>query len=610
MRVVHGSRGRILYCVLAVLVLVLAACGNASSSHPSPGKSTDTVNWAEPVSNTPSWIWPFMPAASESNLNLTVQMMLFRPLYFFGGTGTATVDNALSLAQQPSYSDGGKTVTIRLKPYKWSNGEAVTAQDVIFFLNMMKAEPANWYDYTPGLLPDNIVSATAQGPTTLVLTTTKAYNPKFFLYNQLSQITPMPMAWDKVSATQSGDCATSVAGCAAVYNYLNGQSKDLSGYAANPLWQIVDGPWKLKSFSSDGHASFIPNHSYSGPVKPSLKQFNMLPFTSDTSEFNVLRSGKTIDVGYLPTTELTKPKPTNTSPATPGPNPLSGQGYTMAPWVLYGFSYFAINFNNPTTGPVFKQLYFRQALESLIDQPGILKSAAKGYGTETTGPIPLYPPSSNVSGVEKKDPYPFSVSKARQLLSAHGWAVNKGGTTTCAKPGSGSGECGAGVTQGQPLQFQMLYLSGNQVVTTAMDSLKSNASQVGMQITLKGEPFGTVISNINVCSGPSCTWDMGYWGGGWSYGPDYYPTGESLFATGASSNNGAYSDPRMDQLIDATLTSSDNAQFLAYENFAAQNLPVIWMPGYTHALTEIGGGLKGVTPQNPFNWLQPETWHY
>ena len=29
--------------------------------------------------------------------------------------------------------------------------------DVVFFLNMAKAEKDNWYAYVPGLLPDNVV---------------------------------------------------------------------------------------------------------------------------------------------------------------------------------------------------------------------------------------------------------------------------------------------------------------------------------------------------------------------------------------------------------------------------------------------------------------------
>ncbi len=88
-----------------------------------------------------------------------------------------------------------------------------------------------------------------------------------------------------------------------MYAYLDAQSKNLSGYVGSPLWSIVDGPWKLSAFNADGHITFVPNKSYSGPVKPKLAQFQEVPFTTDAAEYNVLQSGSgssKIDVGYLP----------------------------------------------------------------------------------------------------------------------------------------------------------------------------------------------------------------------------------------------------------------------------------------------------------------------
>jgi len=41
---------------------------------------------------------------------------------------TPNLNPSLSLAENPVYSDGNTTVTIDLKPYKWSNGETVTAR--------------------------------------------------------------------------------------------------------------------------------------------------------------------------------------------------------------------------------------------------------------------------------------------------------------------------------------------------------------------------------------------------------------------------------------------------------------------------------------------------
>jgi peptide/nickel transport system substrate-binding protein len=48
----------------------------------------------------------------------------------------------------------------------------------------------------------------------------------------------------------------------------------------------------------------------------------------------------------------------------------------------------------------------------------------------------------------------------------------------------------------------------------------------------------------------------------------------------------------------------------SYENALAKDLPVVWQPNYTYSLTEVAGGLKGVTPQNPFGLITPENWKW
>ncbi|WP_181034122.1 ABC transporter substrate-binding protein [Arthrobacter sp. GMC3] len=538
-----------------------------------------------------------------------MQALLFRPLYWFGNDGKAEVNDSLSLAAEPTYSNDGKTVTIKLKDYKWSDGTAVTSADVMFWFNMAKAEKANYAAYVPGQFPDNVVSASAPDAQTVVFNTDQAYSQQWFLYNQLGQITPMPAAWDMSAANTKADCSTNEASCPAVYNYLISQSKDLPTYATNPLWQVVDGPWTLKSFNADGHITFVPNTKYSGPVKATLKEFIEVPFTTDSAEFNVLRGASTIDVGYIPTQDLASPRPASTTPDQAGPNPLSAN-YTLAPWNLYGINYFPINYNNPTVGPIFKQLYFRQALQSVVDQNGILNSAAKNYGFATTGPIPLFPSGPLISSVETSNPYPFNIDTAKKYLTDNGWSVTAGAAATCVKPGTAAGECGEGITSGEALNFTLQYASGQQTITTAMQSLKSNAAEAGIVLNITPAPFNTVTGTAIPCSGATCTWEMGNWGGGWVYAPDYYPTGETLFQTGAGSNSGSYSNPAIDKLILDSTTQSGTAVMQAYENALAKDVPVVWQPNYTYSLTMVANALKGVTPQNPYANITPEAWHY
>ena len=49
-----------------------------------------------------------------------------------------------------------------------------------------------------------------------------------------------------------------------------------------------------------------------------------------------------------------------------------------------------------------------------------------------------------------------------------------GGTTTCAKPGTGTGDCGAGITKGEKLVFNLQYDNGFTYMTQFMEQLKCN----------------------------------------------------------------------------------------------------------------------------------------
>src|SRR5580704_4182601 len=332
-------RGGIVAMCAAALAVAATACASsptstASSSAPVSG---GTAVMAEPPSTTPNYIWPYTPSADFSDINTdNLQYLMYRPLYWFGLNGQPVANNSLSVANPPMFN--GEKVTITLKHYVWSNGTQVTASDVMFWLNMVMDQ---------------------------------AYSPTWFQYNELSQITPMPAAWDRTASGPS-DCASKVSDCATVFNYLNTQSKDLSTYATSPIWSVVDGPWKLSSFNADGHVSFVPNKKYSGPVKPKLSAFEEVPFTTDSAEYDVLQSPSSstkIDVGYLPQQDAPA-KPAN---AAVGRNPLSARGYTLDPWKIWGINYYVLNYQSTTgNGPIFKQLYFREALAYLMNQAAVI----------------------------------------------------------------------------------------------------------------------------------------------------------------------------------------------------------------------------------------------
>ena len=440
----------------------------------------------------------------------------------------------------------------------------------------------------------------------------------WFTYNQLAEITPMPMAWDVSAASAtagSGGCTTDSAKdkwakCNAVFNFLTAQAKNVKTYASNPVWQVVDGPFKLNTFSTASAGpvtSFSPNADYSGSPKSPLSTLTYYAYTDDTTEYTALKTGQ-IDVGYIPSADL---PPNSGSSVLPSTNPL-GSTYNLEPAYQYGIYYMVINFNNPTIGPAFKQLYVRQALQDVVDQPGIDKAVYRGYAYPTSGGVPTQPKSQWVPAVQNANngqgPYAFSISTAKSLLTSHGWAeVN--GVMTCQKTGTASNGAGPGVTAGSKLSLTMDYATGVQAFQEEVSVYKSDASQAGIAINLVPQSFNTIIGETTPCSpGPKCTWDILNFGG-WNFnGPGFEPTGEPLFETGASSNSGSYTDPQEDKLINETHTSSSISVFDQYAAYTAQQLPFIWLPN-SYAVQAVSSKLANVA-FNPLFTQLPEYWTF
>src|SRR5580700_2753803 len=233
-RYAHHRTALAALVLTAAAALGLAACAAASAPRASVGGapvSGGTAYFAEQPLAPPTYIFPLVSGENFTTANTSdLQTLLYPPLYWYGDKGKASVDYPLSIGNPPVYSDGDRVVTITLKHYVWSDGEIVSACDVGFWINLLKANKVDWANYVPGGFPDNVVSWSALGRTTIRLRLNASYNPSWFTYNELSQITPLPIAWDRTSlsgAVPSPDEGnlpdTTSAGAKAVHSFLNGQ---------------------------------------------------------------------------------------------------------------------------------------------------------------------------------------------------------------------------------------------------------------------------------------------------------------------------------------------------------------------------------------------------
>jgi peptide/nickel transport system substrate-binding protein len=534
-----------------------------------------TITWAESPGSSATWIYPVTPSA---NLTVTTtnsfQYELWRPLYWFPNGVSPTEVPAMSLADPPVYSGGDKTVTVRMKTsYRWSDGQPVTAQDALFFIDQVRAavkeSGANWGTYSPGLgLPDQVTSASAPNATTLVIHLNKPVNPTWFTDDQLALIQPMPVhAWARAAANGPILDFTTPANAKKIYDFLAKESGSTGTYATNPLWQVVNGPYRLTSFNNTtGGYTMAPNPKYGGPTSARVPTLQAIPYTSDTAEFNAVLS-HSIDIGYMPQTDV------------PQLNAVKAAGYHVFGYPDFGFSYLNYNFADKTGdfNNIINQLYIRQALAHLENEPGYIKAFFHGAGGVAYGPIPAVPTSPYAPANALSNPYPYSIATAVSLLKAHGWNVVPGGITACVKPGTGTGQCGAGIPAGTKLAFNVLYVSDPAIIGEQLTAWASDAKKAGITVTLQSGTFNHIITVANDPGSPKTInqWAMAAWGG---YTDANYPTTTGIFTTGGSFNGGFYSNSQADKLTTASVTSSNPAAVKAEAQYLTQQQPSMFLP--------------------------------
>ena len=627
-----ASSGAALAALALVGATVLAACtsgGTTTTGSAVPGvygsvpvraagaQQAGTVSVAQPPNAAPTWILPLATSASISVFTVHLfDQQMYRPLYWLVSGVEPTEASALSLASDPRVSNGDKRFTVTLKSsYKWSDGKPITSQDILFWYDLMKAavkaSPSNWAYYTPGIgMPDQVASVTTPSASTVVFTMKSAVNPTWFWQNELGVIQPMPaFAWAKASAAGPILNFANPVNAARIYNYLAAQARPSASWGTSPLWKIVDGPYTLSSFNTvSGAFTMSPNRAYGGPHAKKVSNYFSVPFTSDTAEVNAIRTGS-LDVGYVPLANL------------PQISKIKSAGYNAFGYPAFGWLYVVYNFKDATGhfNKIISQLYIRQAMAHLQDQPGVIKAFYFGAAGQAYGPVPVLPKSPYTPANALINPYPFSVTAATSLLKAHGWKVIPGGTDTCARPGTGAADCGAGIPAGTPLAWNLIYETAPVSIGEQITALASDAKKAGIEITQVSRNFNYIVTNYDDQTPAGKTniskWAMADFGG---FADSTYPTTFGIFNCAGSSNFGGYCSTQADKLIGASVSSTNPKAVTSEASYLTTQQPGLFGPTPADAL-EIGNVLvwkktlsgppASFATVTQFN-INPEMWYF
>lgn len=362
----------ILFSLLALFTLILAGCGQGSTTQHSAKSNVLTVVPSPNGDFTESFS-PYSSAADYGSKG-----MMYETLLFFN-----SMNGSVSpwLAQSYQISSDAKTITFHLRQdVKWSDGQAFTADDVLFTLNMLKQYPAA----DGNALWQTLESVQKTDQYTVVVHLKIPSTPILWYLGGQTWIVPQH-AWAKV-----GDPT----------KYIN----------ANP---VVTGPFVLKSFTPQV-IDLKKNPSYWQPGKPEVQELRYQAFDSNTSAQLVLSNGGMGWTGlFTPNVQQTY---VNRDPA--------HNHYWFPP------NNIVMLYLNTAKAP-FNQVAVRQAISDVIDRQQLYKVGESGYEPPAS-PTGLVLPSNKsfLNSTYADASFSVNAAQAQQLLSSAGLSKNSNGIYT------------------------------------------------------------------------------------------------------------------------------------------------------------------------------------
>ncbi len=539
--------------VIVAVGLLAAACGSSggksSSSSGSSGKTTASGTLTIDNESGGTWTCQFNPF----NLSYISYSLgnVYEPLMFVNTLQSGK--QTPWLATKAVWGNGNKQITFTIRNgVKFSNGTPMTAADVVFTFNMLKAHKPMDINSVWSVLS----SVTQQGSNQVVMKFKTAAVPYF--YYIATQVAIVPKAiWSKIANPVTYHDTNPIG--TGAYTVSKCTPQNIT-YKANPhYWQpglpkveTVDYPSFL---TNDTANTFLANGQaqWGSQFIPSIKQF------------------------YL----------------------------DKSPNYHYWFPPVAnVSLFPNLTNPLLKDVAVRQAMAYAIDRH---KASSIGeYG---------YEPASNQSGIVTPtftswldtsqaaaygQNYNFNPSKAISVLKAAGYKKNSSGIFVSPS--------------GKPLSFTILNNGGFSDWVAAVQTIQQSLKAVGIQVTPQNLNSTTYQTDLytgkyqlaygSETGGPTPYYELRQW---------LYSANSAPIGTAAGSNFERYSNPATDKLINEYAKTADTATQHSIVNqlqkVMLSQVPVIPVTESVNWFQYDTGSFSGwPTPSDPF--AQPAAYNY
>lgn len=450
--------------------------------------------------------------------------LIFANLYDVDRKANVVAEPWSLAAELPQISEDSKTYTIKLKPEaKWSDGQPVTADDLIFSINTTRNPDVG----SPGISSfDKVDTVTKVDANTVQIKLKQVYAP--FLYSLRLSLIPNHILKDV-------------------------PAKELKKhpFGADPAKTVTNGPWKWTEWKQKQYLSFDIDPSYWGAKKPHIAKVVYKIYADQNTEVQALIKGDIDSVSAIPVTQLAAVQSKENLNVVLAPGPL---------YEYLGFNFKGENF--PGNVSLFTGEKTRQAIAYALNRQGMVDNILKGTGKLMNSP---FLPGSWADPGEAAVNYSYDGAQAKKLLEEDGWKVGADGVLT---------------KDGNRFSFELQYNTGNNRREQVAAVIQQNLKDVGIEVKPRGIDFSAwQEQNINPGKYQAIL-------AAWSL-TDPDPNSESIFSSKyfpPGQNAGWYKNDKLDQLwVKGYSVVDQNERKKVYQEIGKEistNLPYVFLYQY------------------------------
>ncbi len=525
---------------------LLAACGSGQQGQP----AASPVKGGKLIEGAISDVSTFNTINAGDTQSIQVFNLIFDSLLTYRANGDLTGRLATDV---PKPSSDNLTYTFKLRPnVKWSDGQPLTADDIVYTYRLMHDDAA-FPDVISRYRDDlktNIANVTAPDPQTVVFKMKKIFAS--FLDDHCSyRILPKH-----------------------VLGNITGKAFNTADFFSAPT--VASGPFKFVKWDKGQQVVLGRNDTHWGGA-PFLDQY-IAKFVSDAVVLaQQLKTGE-IDVG--------NPDPSQWD------NLATAANINRVKFVDVAFTYYGYNLDPAKKGgKLFGDKNVRKALFMALDRDKMAEAVyfKQAVPADTVQFLNSWAHNPNV-----KFKYPYDKKKAEEMLDAAGWV---------------KGPDGIRAKGDQKLKFEMNTNAGNKVRENLLVVMQAQWKDIGVDATPRNITFPALVTQLR----SQRTFDVFLLGiASGSTDPDQ----RNLWTTsgiGATGLNGMdYMNPEVDRLMDDALNTTDRNKrkddYFKIQDILADELPapILFYPNRLYGINKRVQNFN-VGPYNTYNarpWMK------